>query len=466
MSARDSGDSTPPEPPDDYDWGDNDEPEFEDEPANKPPSDINAERTVLGAILMSGRLGRAAATLEPDDFYRPAHVTLFAVMRELHAQGTEIDGATLIRELGTRQVLQQVGGAPYLHTLLRAGIPATVPEHVRAIQDAAQRRALVEFATRCAQAANQQAVGLTSQHIVEQLRGDLDKLAVATRHGKKSTVELGDLLRERMSAYDEPTPPGLSTGWPEVDEKLGGGVGLQPGRVYVVGARTGVGKTLVAINLAVAAAHGGSRVALFTLEMNRDEIGDRIVAGVAGINLERLQNHQLTELDRHKLAQRVEQYGGDPMTIDDSAKNTISAIRASCRDLTRATPPLGLVVVDYMQLIDPADRKAPRQEQVSAISRDLKVMAKELRVPVVALSQLNREVESRPDKTPRLSDLRESGSLEMDADVVMLLHRKEDHAGTLTVLIAKNRSGPAGVEVDLDWAPSTARLLHRNRGAA
>lgn len=447
----------PPEPPAD-EWDETEEPLLEAEPQHRPPSDVNAERSVLGTILQSGKLGKATSTLVAEQFYRPAHIEIFIVIQEMAAQGVEVDATSVMRELETRKMLFKVGGAPYLHTLLKAGFPAAVGEHVRSIRDTAERRAVIAFSQRCQQLAHHRAVGLDATQIVEQLRGELDVLSNATRRHKRSTVELGDLLHERAAAYDEPTPPGMSTGWREIDRKLGGGVGMQPGRVYVIGARTGVGKTLVAINLAISAAHAKKRVAMFTLEMNRDEVGDRIIASAADIRLENLQSHRLDDQDRRNLAMVLDTYGGDPMTIDDSAVNTIAAIRSTCRDLTRATPPLGVAIVDYLQLIHPADRKAPRQEQVSAISRDLKVMAKELRIPVVALAQLNREVESRPDKTPRLSDLRESGSLEQDADVVMLLHRKEEHQGTLTVNVAKNRSGPAGVDVPLDWNPSSARL--------
>lgn len=448
----------PPEPPEDDEWGVPEEPLLVAEPRHRPPSDVNAERSVLGTILESGKLGKVTSTLMAEQFYRPAHIEIFIVIQEMSAQGVEVDAASVMRELETRQMLFKVGGAPYLHTLLKAAFTPAVGEHVRSIRDTAERRAVIAFSQRCQQLAHHRAVGLDSTEIVEKLRAELDVLSNATRRHKSSTVELGDLLHERAAAYDEPTPPGMSTGWSEIDGKLGGGVGMQPGRVYVIGARTGVGKTLVAINLAISAAHAKKRVAMFTLEMNRDEVGDRIIASAADIELKRLQNHQLTADDRVRLAVMMDDFGGDPMTIDDSAMNTIAAIRSTCRDLTRATPPLGIAVVDYLQLIHPADRKAPRQEQVSSISRDLKVMAKELRIPVVALAQLNREVESRPDKTPRLSDLRESGSLEQDADVVMLLHRKEDHQGTLTVTVAKNRSGPAGIDVPLDWDPSSARL--------
>jgi replicative DNA helicase len=412
---------------------------------------------VLGSILHAGRIDRTFTVLKPEDFYRPAHAEIFATLLELDNRGMEVDPATLLRELVDVGSLARVGGAPYLHTLMADAFPASRSQHVASIRDAAHRRRLSAFGVRVQEVVQARGPGVTATTIIERLRGELDQLAASATVGKRSTVELGDLLHERIAAYDEPVPPGLSTGWPNVDFVLGGGVGMQPGRVYVIGARTGVGKTLVAINLAIAAAHAKERVALFTLEMNRDEVGDRIVAAVAGVSLKKLQSHDLDDRDRHNLGRMVDRFGGDPMTIDDSAMNTLASIRAACRDMTRAIPPLGLVVVDYLQLVDPADRKAPRHEQVSAISRGLKVMAKELRVPVVALAQLNREVEARPDKTPRLSDLRESGSLEQDADVVMLLHRKED-GEKLIVTIAKNRSGPAGVDCELDWSPSKARL--------
>lgn len=421
--------------------------EFEDET----PRDVEAEKVVLGGVLES-RAFRAVAHLRRDDFYRPAHGTIFAVAQDMDADGEHITTITMHETLQRRGLLSKIGGAGYLHDLMAANDPVTIARCVQIVEKRAEQRRVYESA----QALRRIALG-GGDDIGERARSALDDSLRRPAVGGDG-VELGDLLARRLREHREPVAAGVTLGWPDLDRGLAGGNGLQPGALCVVAARPSVGKSLVGQTIALGASRRGYRTLLSSLEMSGGEIADRVLADVAGVGLDYIQGRHLNDVEAERVDSAADRLATVPMRVDDSPGMTVARIRAIARDLMRHEPPLGLIVVDYLQLLLPSDDKVSRQEQVSAMSRGLKRIAKEFKVPVVALAQLNREIEKRAEKVPVLSDLRESGSVEQDSDVVLMLSRHDDRPGELDVHVAKNRSGPSNFRVTLAWHPALARV--------
>lgn len=423
----------------------------------QPPSNIPAERAVLGAVISERAVEFVSQHLVPDDFYRPAHAAIYAAALSLMEEGTEVDPVTVMTELERRDELLRVGGAPFLHTLMSEALFAgSVGEHVRIVAEESHRRSLFMASQRLQQLALHR--GSEFVDVLDRARATIDEAVAPRGQAGRVGCDLGDLLASRIDAYEEPVPPGIPFGWPDLDRDLGGGAGLQPGRMIIVAARPGVGKSVLGVAAAVSAARRDYRTLFVSLEMPRDEIADRIIADAAGVALDYLQAHNLDEYEKERVRGAQARLANVPMRIDDNAATSLGRVRAIARDMARQDPPLGMIVIDYLQLMMPADDKITRQEQVSAMSRGLKRLAKDFGVPVLVLAQLNRKVEERADKTPVLSDLRESGSLEQDADIVLMLARPLDRPGELDVHIAKNRGGPSGGQVALAYYPSLARV--------
>ena len=263
----------------------------------------------------------------------------------------------------------------------------------------------------------------------------------------------GDLANGSMRRYQSPVASKTSTGLPDMDDIFAGG--LRKGGLYVVAARPGVGKSVLACVIAANAASAGHGVFFASLEMTEDEVMDRLIARQGRVELNHLETHELTADDYRRVGEAVEKIERWPMRIFDRPNMGLTTIRAKARDMTRAKPPLGLVVVDYLQLITAADPRQPREQQVASFSRGLKLLAKELSCPVLALAQLNRGSEQRSDKRPNMSDLREAGAIEADADAVLLLYEEPKRVGELQVAIAKNRHGRRG-QMELVWQPHYA----------
>jgi replicative DNA helicase len=386
--------------------------------ARVPPHDIEAEESLLGAMLLSN--DAAVAGIErcaAGDFYKPAHGHIFGAIIALLERGEAIDAVTVTDELKRSGVLRKlIGVAGEI-----ADIGYSVPEDVKAAVDSA-----------------------------EQMVFD-----VAERRGADSMHHLHDLLLQGLDRIEElgqrgSEITGVPTGYHDLDRLL---LGLQPSTLNIVGARPGMGKTSFALGIL---AHVGMVVQrpalLFSLEMGHLELTQRLLASEAEVNGQHLQNGRIRAQDWAKIGTAVTRLSNAPIFIDDNPAVTVMDIRARARRLKKSAGDLGLVVVDYLQLMTGRGRAENRQNEVAEISRGLKILARELEVPVVALSQLSRNLETRTDKTPQLSDLRESGSLEQDADVVMFIYRESeyndevpiDRADDALIDVAKHRNGPTG----------------------
>jgi replicative DNA helicase len=429
----------------------------------QPPHDLAAEQSTLGGMLLSrDAIPDVVESLAgPQDFYRPTHQTLYEVILDLYGRGEPADPVMVSAELNRRGMLNRLGGAPYLHTLIETVPTATnAAYYAEIVAEKAILRRLVEAGTRIVQLGYHGAEQGDAVEVVEKSRASLDAVALVARGGTKA-AEIDTLAEAALVRYANPAPAGVATGFHDLDAVIGGG--LRPGTLTVIGARPGTGKTVVGTCIALNAARRGTGALFVSLEMTEDELTDRVLANLGSIRLNRLIAHQLSDVDWSMLQEAIDRMQGMPLAIVDNPHLGLVGIRSLARDRLRTARGLGLLVVDYLSLMAPADPKAPRHEQVAAMSRGLKLLAKELAVPVVALHQLNRNPEGRQDRRPSMSDLRESGAVEQDADNVWLLHRTDltnrddPRAGEIDVIVAKNRQGAAGVVTE-SWVPHYARV--------
>lgn len=418
-----------------------------------PPADLQAERALLGAcMLQPAALDAAVEELTPADFYRPGHGELFAAMIAMRDTGREVDPVTVAAHLGDR--ITKLGGAPYLVDLY-GNVPtaANAGYYAEIISAKAIRRRLLEAGQRATQLAHAEG---DPADIVERARQALDAVAADAR-GDVRALDSDELTDLALARYASPAPPALATGWSDLDDLLSGG--LRPGTLTVVGARPGIGKSVVGCNVPTNAALNGHGSLIVSLEMTNAELTDRLISNLGSINLTALTSHKLNDHDWRAVEHAATRLRDLPLSVVDHPHLGLTGIRSLARDRARTPRGLDLLVVDYLGLIRPADAKVPRQEQVSAISRGLKLLAKELHVPVLALHQLNRGVEQRASRKPVMSDLRESGAIEQDADIVLLLHRDDtdEHRFEIEINVAKNRHGRTGA-VHLPWHPQYARV--------
>lgn len=426
----------------------------------QPPQDLAAEQSVLGGMMLSrdAIADVVEALAGPADFYKPAHQSVYECILELFVRGDPADAVTVAAELHRRGDLGRLGGAPYLHSLI-AAVPTASNAHYYAeiVAEKAILRRLIQAGTRVVQLGHHGNEAGEVADVVERARASLDEVALVARGGTRA-AEIDDLAAEALTRYANPAPAGVPTGCPDLDGILGGG--LRPGTLTVIGARPATGKTVVGMCLALNAAQRGHGALFVSLEMTEAELTDRVLANLGSIRLGHLITHKLSDRDWEAVQSAVDRLHGMPLAIVDNPHMGLVGIRSLARDRLRTPRGLGLLVVDYLSLMLPADPKAPRHEQVAAMSRGLKLLAKELLVPVVALHQLNRNPEGRQDRRPSMSDLRESGAVEQDADNVWLLHRPEPgdpREGEIDFIIAKNRQGATGVVTQL-WAPQYARV--------
>ena len=425
-----------------------------------PPQNLEAEVSVLGAVLQeSGALLKALEILQPADFYREAHRKIFDACRSLFERNEPVDLVTLANELMQRKVLEEVGGASYLASLVDS-VPtaANAAYHARIVKDKAILSALIQKATAVVTRAyaDTEDVGIVldwaEQQIFEISQEKSSRSFVPLKSILKGTFELIEKLYERKSHVT-----GVPTGFAKFDEMT---AGLQASDLIVVAGRPSMGKTSFCLNIAQhAAVHDSTTVAIFSLEMSKEQLVQRLLCSEARVDSHKLRTGYLSDSDWPKLTRGAGILSESPIFIDDTPGITLLEMRAKARRL-KAEQGLGLVIIDYLQLISGRGRVESRQQEISEISRSLKAMAKELSVPVVALSQLSRAVESREDKRPQLSDLRESGAIEQDADVVAFLYRHAVYArkdtskqpeaddleedNTTEVIIGKQRNGPTG----------------------
>jgi replicative DNA helicase len=411
-----------------------------------PPQDLFAEQSVLGAMMLSkDAIADAVETVRSADFYRPNHETIFDAILDLYAKGEPSDSITVADELTKRGDLQRIGGQAYLHQLIQA-VPtaANAGYYAEIVRERAVLRRLVEAGTRIVQMGYAQGEGEPDDVIN---RAQALIYDVTQKRSGEDYHPLGELLEPTLNEIEVASGRsdemiGVPTGFIELDELTHG---LHPGQMIVVAARPAVGKSTLGIDIARSASiKHGLATAVFSLEMSRTEITMRILSAEAQIQLQDLRKGTLGDVGWQKLARLSGEISEAPLFIDDSPNMSLTEIRAKCRRLKQLHN-LRLVVIDYLQLMSSGKKVESRQQEVSEFSRALKLLAKELEVPVIAISQLNRGPEQRTDKRPQMSDLRESGSIEQDADVVILLHRDKsepEREGEADVIVAKHRNGP------------------------
>ena len=421
-----------------------------------PPHNLEAEESVLGSMLLSKTaVSEVLETLEgPDDFYRDAHVTIAETVRDLFAHGEPVDAITVSEELRRRGQLEVVGGAPYLHTLV-SSVPtaANALYYARIVTELATLRRLIDAATQIAQESYE--VPENVEDMVNRAEGLI--YGVAARRIRGDFQPIRDLLAETMEhmealASRDGEIHGVPTGFTDLDSVLGG---LQPGNLVLVAARPAMGKSTFAMNVAQHCGQNvGAPVVMFSLEMSWMEIVQRMIAAEARVNLKAIRTGHMNEAEWLRVSHAVGNIAEAPVYIDDTPSISIGEIRAKCRRLKSRQQGLGLVCVDYIQLMqNPTRRNDNRVQEVAEISRSLKMLAKELEVPVLAVSQLSRQPEQGGTKPrrPRLADLRESGALEQDADVVMFVYREDyydpetEKKGEAEIIIEKHRNGPTGM---------------------
>lgn len=419
-------------------------------PDRLPPQDLPAEQSVLGSAQLSKDvIGDIAEIIKPRDFYKPAHETIWNAILDLYAKGEPVDPVTLAAYLVKTGELQRVGGAAYIHDLVQ-----TVPTaangiyYAQIVKEKAILRRLAQAGTKIAQLAYAEDGDVDD--IVNAAQAEM--MLVTDASTSEDYLPIGDIIEGALDEIEaiqgrDGTMTGLPSGFNDFDALT---QGLHPGQMIVIAARPAIGKSTIALDFARSMSikhhHPG---AFFSLEMGRNEIAMRLLSAEARVALHHMRSGTMTDDDWQRLARRMPEVSQAPLYIDDSPNLSMMEIRAKCRRL-KMQHGLKFVVVDYLQLMQGGGSKKAesRQQEVSDISRNLKLLAKELELPVIALSQLNRGPEQRTDKKPMVSDLRESGSIEQDADMVVLLHREDAYekesprAGEADLIVAKHRNGP------------------------
>ena len=411
-----------------------------------PPQDLHAEQSVLGSMLINkDAIADCLEAVKAHDFYRPSHELIFDAVLDLFGRGEPADAITVADELSKRGDLTRVGGQAYLHQLIQS-VPtaANAGYYAEIVHERAVLRRLVEAGTRIVQLGYAQGEG-DIDDIVN--RAQAEVYNVAEKRGGEDYHVLGEILDETLTEIEAASGRtdemiGVPTGFIELDELTNG---LHPGQMIVIAARPAVGKSTLGIDIARAAAiKHKMATAVFSLEMSRTEITMRILSAEATIQLQDLRKGLKSQDQWNKLARIMGTISDSPLFIDDSPNMSLMEIRAKCRRLKQQHN-LKMVIIDYLQLMSSGKKVESRQQEVAEFSRALKLLAKEIEVPVIAISQLNRGPEQRTDKRPQMSDLRESGSIEQDADVVILLHRDRsdpERDGEADVIVAKHRNGP------------------------
>ncbi len=417
-----------------------------------PPQDIEAEQSVLGCILIENEaLYRSMEVIGAADFYREAHTHIFNTMADLYEKGEPVDLITLINLLKKKNLLERVGGATYLSSLADGvATAANVQNYAKIIREKAVLRRLIGIGTDIASQAYK-------------YPGEADELldtaeqsifALAESRLKKAYFPLSEIVKEGFktlqSLYDRgETVTGIPSGFEKLDEYT---AGFQKGDLIILAGRPSMGKTALALNIAqYAAIHGGVTTAVFSLEMSKEQLCNRMLCSEAAVDSSKMRRGHIYQEDWPKLIDAAGLLSDAPIFIDDTPALSVLEMRAKSRRI-KADNNLGLVVVDYLQLMRGRARIDSREQEISEISRSLKALAKELDIPVIALSQLNRRVEERSDRRPQLADLRESGAIEQDADVILFIYRDEvynkspdnPNKGLAEIIIGKQRNGPVG----------------------
>ena len=433
------------------------------------PANVDAERAVLGSILLKPDVcDDVALVVRPEDFSDESHQLLYRHLLELHDSGKRIDATIVLERLRTQGDLERIGGAASLADVVEA-VPhaAHATHYAHIVRDKSMLRALIDAGTDILREA------YDSADEPRQLlsRAEERIFSILERRTSAEAKPIQSVLEEVMVRMDarmrhEHAIGGVETGFTELDRLLGG---LHDSELLILAARPSMGKTAFAMNIAEHVSIGLQQPVLFvSLEMASMELADRLLCSAAQVNGQRLRNGTISQEDRRRLVQKSSEIGSSPLFIDDTPGRTLTEIAAVARRLKRKQG-LKLIVIDYLQLIEPDNPRDPRQEQVARIARRLKTMARELKLPVLCLAQLNRQAEASRDNRPRLNHLRESGAIEQDADVVMFVHREEYYQATeedrervrglAEIIVAKQRNGPTD-DVKLLWQQDYTRFVN------
>jgi len=434
-----------------------------------PPHNIQVEQSLLGVLLLSrDAIASALEVVEAGHFYRPAHQHIFEAITTLYGAGDEADVVTVADLLDRSGLLAGIGGAPMLMDL-QAQAPAITGarKYADIVRENSLLRRLISVGNEIAEIAFDRpedvvkAVDQAEHLVFEVAQGRASDTMADMRSLVEQSLDRLEMLYER-----EETITGTPTGFVDLDDLLSG---LQPNNLVVVGARPAMGKTSFALNVAAhAAIEAAKPVLIFSLEMGQLELSQRMLCSESRVDSKNMRDGKLDETDWTKISTGVGRLSEAPIWIDDNPALTVMDIRGRARRLKSQVGDLGLIVVDYIQLMTGRSNAESRQVEISEISRNLKILARELEVPVLGLSQLSRTLESRQDKRPMLSDLRESGAIEQDADVVMFLYRDEVYhddtqdAGIAEIIVSKHRNGPTGT-VRLAFLPQYTRFANMAR---
>lgn len=415
-----------------------------------PPQNLEAEQSVLGAILLDNTaMAKAMEVLTDQEFYRTAHRKIYQAMLELSDRGEVIDQITLTECLKGRSELDAVGGSAYVAELVQV-VPtaANIRYHSKIVRDKALLRGLIETSTEVitrgydGTAAVDELLDFAERSVFGLAQGKLDRSFTQVNQIIKESLDVVDKLSKRKERVT-----GVPTGYIDLDDLT---AGLQPSDLIIVAGRPSMGKTSLALGMAQhAALHAGTVVGIFSLEMSKPQLVLRMLSSEARVDSHSLRTGRLQKEDWWRLAEAAGKLEQAPIFIDDSGAVTVQQMRGKARRL-KAERGLDLLIVDYLQLMQGKSDSESRQQEISDISRSLKSLAKELNVPVIALSQLSRAVEARKPPVPMLADLRESGAIEQDADVVMFIYREEvyepatERKGIADILVSKHRNGPIG----------------------
>ena len=432
-----------------------------------PPQNLEAERGVLGSILLDPNMcDEVALLVRPDDFYADAHRKLYAHILAMHDAGKRIDATLLVEGLKQAGEFEAIGGTAYLAEVVHAvPVAAHAVYYAQIVREKAVLRNVIHTTTEILRDAYDPT--LEARDLVNQAEERI--FAITDERTSDSLLSMHDVLVSAFEHIDRRMERGGATGVPsgfaDLDTLTGG---LHESELIILAARPSMGKTALATNIADHVAVKAEVTTLFvSLEMSRLELAQRMLCGRGSIDGRKFRGGYLSGEDREKLVEASAKLSKAPLFIDDTPTRTVTEIAASARRLKRKAN-LGLIVIDYLQLIEPDNPRDPRQEQVAKIARQLKHLARKLQVPVLCLAQLNRQADAAGERGPRLSQLRESGAIEQDADVVMFIHREEcgmtreeaqerDVVGKALLMIAKQRNGPVG-EVKLHWRPEYTRF--------
>ncbi len=439
------------------------------------PHNVEAEQAILGAMFLSAEAVEGALViLQPEDFYRPAHARIYSAMSDLNSRSVPVDHLSVADRLESTGELESAGGRTYLLDITGVvPIASNWQRYADIVKRMSMLRQLIVAGTAIA------TMGYDAPDDLDQVVGDAEKLIfdVTNKRVSSNFAVINDLLKVSFKNLEELAErkehiTGVHTGFKDLDKLL---AGLHPGDLCILAARPSVGKTALALNMGVNAARHGASVAIFSLEMGADQLVQRVLCSEARINLQDVRTGYVKDSDWYTIHTAMGKLAQLDFWVDDTPSISILEVRAKARRQLRDKPK-GFIIVDYLQLMQPQGRRSEnRQTEIAEISRGLKILAKELKVPILALSQLSRAVEQRAGKRPQLSDLRESGAIEQDADVVMFIDRNTDpHAedqdgrpqkGVAELIVAKHRNGPTG-QIQLVFNDRFTKFIdYTNQGA-